>query len=125
MGLEEFFGQVLAYIGEFGGLPFVGKVAGIILLLIGTLKVSVFRPVWDMLGSYKVFVAPVLGLAAGLLSLAGGEGFNVAQVLAYVVSGAGAILLHELLDGVKALPGLGPLFQTVVTFLQGLLKRPK
>jgi hypothetical protein len=85
------------------------------------MKVSFIRPLWDKLGWGKALVAPVLGIAGGLLSI---QEFSFQAIIAYMFAGAGAIVLHQMLDGLKGIPGIGGWFVSVVEFLQKLLKAP-
>jgi hypothetical protein len=118
--VEEFFSQVITLIKQFGGLPWVLKIAGIAAVLLSTLKVSAIREItWDKLGSAKAWAAPVLGLIFGVLSL--GTSLTWASALAYISAGAGAIILHELLDSVKAIPGIGSVWLSIIGVIQSLL----
>lgn len=118
--VDGFFTQVLTFIKQFGGLPWVLKVAGIAAILISTLKVSVLRElIWDKLGDAKVWAAPILGLIFGIASL--GSGLTWASALAYVSAGAGAIILHELLDSAKAIPGIGSVWLSIIGVIQTIL----
>jgi hypothetical protein len=118
--IEGFFSQTLTFIKQFGGLPWVLKIAGISAILISTLKVSAIRELtWDKLGNAKVWAAPVLGLVFGILSL--GTSLNLASALAYISAGAGAIILHELLDSIKAIPGIGSIWVSIIDVIQSLL----
>lgn len=118
--VEGFFSQTLTFIKQFGGLPWVLKIAGISAILISTLKVSAIRELtWDKLGNAKVWAAPVLGLIFGVLSL--GTNLTFASALAYISAGAGAIILHELLDSIKAIPGIGSIWVSIIDVIQSLL----
>lgn len=118
--VEGFFSQVLTFVKQFGGLPWVLKVAGIAAILISTMKVSVLRElIWDKLGNAKVWAAPLLGLLFGVASL--GSNLNWASALAYVSAGAGAIILHELLDSVKGIPGIGSIWLSIIEVIQKIL----
>lgn len=123
----SFFQDVLDYIDQFGGLPWMGKVAGGILILLATMKVSFLRSFWDKLGAYKALAAPVLGLIAGVLSLGIDPNSKItfAGVMAYIGAGAGAIIIHELLDAVKAIPGVGDTMKKVIDFIAMILGKPK
>jgi hypothetical protein len=122
----DFFAQVLDVITKFGGLTFVLKVAAIITLVISSMKVSVLNDlIWSKLGAFQAWVAPILGLLAGILHLAdNGASISWASVFAYLSAGAGAIILHELLDSVKALPGLGEFWVGLIAAVEKLLGGP-
>ncbi len=118
--VEGFFNQTLNFIRQFGGLPWVLKIAGISAILISTLKISAIRELtWDKLGNAKVWAAPILGLLFGVFSL--GTDLTLASALAYISAGAGAIILHELLDSLKAIPGIGTVWVSIIDVIQSLL----
>lgn len=121
----DFFAQLMAAIKAFGGLSWMGKVSSIVLLLVASMKVSFIKPLWDKLGAAKAWAGPVLGLIGGILSLGVDGNITVAGVMAYVASGAGALILHELLDTVKAIPGLGAMYVAVINWIEGLLGAKK
>jgi len=120
-----FLAQVFEMVNSFGGMPWTLRVAAVIMLLVASMKVSFARPLWDKLGKFKSLVAPLSGLVAGLLILGSSGSLTLAGAIAYMFAGAGAIILHELLDSIKGLPGLGKMYIAVIEFLQGLLKKPK
>lgn len=118
----EFFAQVIEVIKQFGGLPTVLKIAAVITLLISSMKVSFLRELfWEKLGQAKAWVAPLLGLIAGILGLAHDGPLTWPVAFAYLSAGAGAIILHELLDSIKALPGLGEIYVKVIDLVQKAL----
>lgn len=118
----SFIGQIATAFSSFGGLPWAGKIALIITLLIASMKVSVLDSlVWDRLGKFQAWAAPILGLIGGIVSLAVSGHITLPGVLAYMSAGAGAILLHELLDTVKALPGIGQMWVSIIAAIEGAL----
>lgn len=121
--VSDFLQQVFSVISGLGGLSWALKVSAIILLVVASMKVSILRLyVWDKLGGFKAVVAPLLGLAAGLIANFGnGQPLSLAGLLAYVLAGAGAIALHELLDALKGIPGAGEVYRSVIDFLMRLL----
>lgn len=121
MPLDQFLADVLAAIKAFGGLGWAGKVASICLLLVASMKVSFMRPLWDKLGGAKVFVAPALALIGGILSMPSITG---AGVVAYILAGAGAIAMHQILDAIKAIPGIGSMYVAIIDLVSSLLRKP-
>jgi hypothetical protein len=123
---SDFMTQVLAAIKSFGGLSWVLKIAAIVTLILASMKVSILNTyVWSKLGNFKTWAAPLLGLIAGVLSLSQGTaGISLAALTAYVGAGSGAILLHELLDTVKAIPGIGPKWVELITVIETYLGGP-
>ena len=119
--VDQWFAQVLGAVSAFGGLSWMAKIATICMLLTASMKVPFIRGLlWDKLGSAKVFVSPLLGLAAGILAmnpntLPGGR--------AYVGAGAGAIILYELLDAIKVPAASNAMVLAVLNFVQGLIKK--
>lgn len=122
----DFLTQVLQYIQSWGGLSMFLKVAGAITLIVASMKVTYLNTlIWSKLGAAKVYVAPVLGLVAGVLGIGnGGAAITAASVFAYVSAGAGAVFLHEILDSVKAIPGIGAIYVTIINILEGALGGP-
>lgn len=122
----DFLDQVVQAAKVFGGLPEVLKIASIVTILIASMKVSFLNDlVWSKLGAAKSWVAPLLGLVAGLLGLgAGGQPITLASAFAYMAAGAGAVILHELLDSIKAIPGLGPQYVAFIELVEKVLGGP-
>lgn len=127
--VQTFAGQVLEAIGQFGGLPWVGKIALLITLIIGSMKVTALRQlIWDKLGAAKAWLAPILGLILGVLTLMQGGHLTLAGVLAWVSAGAGALILHELLDSIKKIPGIGAAWVGFIDLIMsylGAVKAPE
>jgi hypothetical protein len=121
---DQFFGQIIDMIRQFGGLSWAGKIAAIVLILIASMKVSFLRPLWDKLGKAKPWAAPVLGLIAGVLSLTVQGSLSFSGVMAYLIAGAGAVLLSEMLELVKVIPGIGPMYVAVINWIQSKLGAP-
>ena len=122
---QDFLAQVLQVIKDFGGLSMMAKIASIVMIVISSMKVSFLSPYWAKLGNLQAWLAPVLGLVAGLLMVASGSGsLTWASAMAYALSGAGAIMLHNLLDLVKAIPGLGPIYVSVIDIIESRLGGP-
>lgn len=119
----DFLSQVFDTIAKLGGMPTMVKISAIIMLVVASMKVSVLkRYVWDRLGPLQVWLAPVLGLIAGILGLgANGAPITLALVLTYVTAGTGAVFLHEILDSLKALPGIGPVYLAIIEVVERLL----
>lgn len=122
---SQFFSQVLEAVKNFGGIPWTLKAASIVTLIISSMKVSFLRPFWDKLGWIKAILAPILGLSGGILLLSKDHSLTMPGVFAYMFAGAGAIVLHEMLDGMKQIPGIGSTYVSVIQFLQNILKAPK
>lgn len=122
---DQFLGQIFDLVKQFGGLPWAGKISGIILLLIASMKVSFLRPLWDKLGNAKSWAAPLLGMALGIVSLSMSGQLTLAGAFAYFFAGAGAILISELLELVKAIPGIGAGWLVAINWLKGMLGAPK
>lgn len=123
---QDFFALVLEAIKGFGGVSWVLKIASIITIIISSMKVSFLNDlIWSKLGAFKSWVAPILGLIAGILMLSKDGGLTLAGVFAYISAGGGAIILHELLDSIKAIPGLGPTWIWIINMIEASLgKKP-
>ncbi len=123
----SFLDQVMSTIHKFGGASMMLKISLIVMLLVSSMKVSLLNQlVWSKLGAAQAWIAPLLGLIAGVLDLGGAGGsISLASLLAYVSAGAGAIILHQLLDSLKAIPGLGSMYVSMIDMLQKVLGGPK
>lgn len=108
-------------IHAWGGLGWQLKIAAVILLLVASMKVSFLSKYWDKLGEAQALLAPALGLVGGILELAYQHAISLPGALAYLSAGAGALLLHELLDAVKAIPGLGAGYVALISAVEGAL----
>lgn len=118
--------QVLDMIRNFGGLPWFGKVAAIITLVLSSMKVSALNDlIWNKLGAFKAWAAPILGLIVGIVGLGADGKITLAGVLAYMSAGAGALILHELLDTIKAIPGIGSMWVSVIEIIKSVLGAKK
>lgn len=116
---QDFFAQVLQAISDMGGLPAMGKIASVILLVVASMKVGLINSaLWDKLGDFKVVLPLILGLAAGIMMLPQLSG---PAILAYILSGGGAVLLHQLLDMAKAIPGLGTVYVYIINLVEQFL----
>lgn len=119
----DFVTQVAAFVQSMGGMITMLKISGIILLLIASMKVTVINQfLWSKLGNGQIWVAPGLGLIAGVLSL--GTSLTFPAAFAYLTAGAGAVYLHEVLDLVKQIPGIGPIYVSIINAVEGLLGGP-
>lgn len=122
---NDFLSQVIQVVKSWGGLATMLKISVIIALLIASMKVTILNKlVWSKLGAFKVYLAPVLGLIGGVLSLGVGGPVTLASVFAYMSAGAGAVFLHEILDSLKAIPGLGEIFVSAINAIEGALGGP-
>lgn len=115
--VDQFLSQVIELVKSFGGLPWMGKVAGVIMLLIASCKVSFLKPMWAKLGAAQVYVPLVLALIGGIVSM---QPITLPGVVAYMFAGAGAVILHELLDSVKAIPGLGSIYVSIINLVESI-----
>lgn len=116
---QDFFAQVLQAISDMGGLSALGKLASVILLVVASMKVNLINSaLWDKLGAFQPVLPLFLGLAAGILML---PQITFPAALAYVLSGAGAIAIHQLLDMAKAIPGLGTVYVYVINLIEEFL----
>lgn len=116
-----FANEILSAVSGWKGMPVQFVMAGIVALLVSSLKVDLIRAYfWDKLGAAKVFVAPSLSLIGALIVV---KPFTWATAWIALSTGAGAIALYEILNAVKALPGLAPLASKIVELLMSLFKK--
>jgi hypothetical protein len=119
--LPQFLSDVGTFIQSCGGLSAWAIAAGSITLLIGAFKCSYFSPLWEKLGNFKTYAPLILALIAGIIQLKADNNFSGASVFAWLTVGAGAAILHDLLDGVKSIPGLSGVYKTIITLTQAAL----
>ncbi len=118
----SFLSEVIAYIHSFGGQTWLFKVSSLIMLVVAVVKVTPLSALWAKMEGKQIWVAPVLGLAYGVFSLAlTGSPITLAAVMAYVTAGGGAVFLHELLDLVKLIPGIGPFWVSMIGVVENAL----
>jgi hypothetical protein len=110
-----FLSEVFKVVMSLGGLSWGAKIAAVCTLLISGLKISALRNWYDKLGAAKVFLGPLLALVAGLAALPQLSG---PAIMAYLLAGGGSIILHQVLDAMKALPWLGVKLKVVIWALQ-------
>lgn len=118
--MSDILSNVLEAVANLGGLGWIAKVAGLIVAGISLIKSSFLKQtVWDKLGAGQSWMAPIVGLVCGVISLY--PNLSVASLVAYMGAGAGAVLLHELLDSVKEMPFVGPFWKSVIEFVESKL----
>jgi hypothetical protein len=123
VSVDQFMVQLLQSIQQLGGLSWVGKLSIVLTLVISSTKVSFLNQmVWSKLGNLKAWAAPCLAVAY-CLTLKATEGRlpTPQEALAYFSAGAGAIILHELLDSLKSLPWVGVKAQAAIIFIESTL----
>ena len=122
VGFDQLATLLLSVITNWQLLGWQAGVVALLTLIVSTTKNSVLRGyIWDKLGWAKAFVAPGLGIVLYMLGMAE---FSWKAALLGLTSGLGAIALHQLLDAVKGIPSVGPIWVKVIDFLGTLLKRP-
>lgn len=119
----DFFVQVMQSAQGFGVLPWWLKVATLVNLAIASMKVGLInQKLWQKLGPMQTWLAPLLGLVAGLATQ--GDHMTLKVALTWCSAGAGAIILHELLDSIKGWPGLGTAYVSLINVIEGCLTIP-
>lgn len=122
LSTDSLISAVSTVIQNFGGLSWTLKIACIVLLIIAFMKVSILSSFWAKLGKFQAYAAPILGLLLGILTLSVSGPISLAGVMAYLAAGSGAILLHEILDTIKAIPGLGSVYVGIIDAIESVLK---
>lgn len=116
-----FFSQIIDFVKSYGGYSWGLKISGICMLIIASFKVSFLKPIWDKMGSFQIWAAPILGMIIGIFSMGT---FSFAKLFAYLAAGMGAVYLHEILDLIKKIPGLGSGYVQGIDLLKSILKSP-
>ncbi|MFI5342861.1 MAG: hypothetical protein ACHQUC_01435 [Chlamydiales bacterium] len=120
---SAFLQQLTDAFKSFGGLTGVAKIALIITLLVSSMKVTILNQlIWSKLGAAQTWLAPVLGLVGGILGIgSGGAPITLASVLVFLSAGVGAVAFHELLDSLKAIPGIGSVVVSIINVIESVL----
>lgn len=120
--INEIISGMLKAIGDWRAIGWQAGLAASIAVLISTMKNSLLRAwIWDKLGWWKVFVAPVLAMVAVLIFV---KPFDMKAVMLALTTGAGAIAIHQFLDALKNAPFIKPWMTPILDFLAKLLKSP-
>jgi uncharacterized membrane protein HdeD (DUF308 family) len=122
MDLSALLASIMDLWHSFPSLSVAGKIAGCLVILIGLVKSSLFKPLWDKAGPWKALVAPLLGLIVAVLSI---SPFNWAGVLQGLAGGVLAVGISQVFDAVKLMPGVGQVWITIIDVVQKLLGAPK
>jgi hypothetical protein len=122
MDIAGLFSQLVSLIQSFGSLSAPAKIAGIVLFIVAVVKSSFVQPLWAKLGNAQVLVAPILAVIVSIVSI---QPFSWAALWSSLLSGALAIGMHQLLDAVKTLPGIGSAYLTVINFVESILQAPE
>jgi hypothetical protein len=128
--LEDFFfmmatlhllGQAWDLFRSFATLDTPGKISGLVMLLIAFWKSSLAQPYWAKLGSGQVLVAPALALIVTACAI---QPFSWTALWVSVMSGTLAIGIHQLLDGLKGMPWVGPRYVSLIDFFESFFHSP-
>lgn len=121
----NFLGQVIDFAKSFGGLSSFAKLSGFLLLLVASMKVSFLNDlIWSKLGALQTWLAPLIALGTGIFQMVSAGNFSLAGLMAYLAAGVGAVALHELLDTVKAVPGVGSFWVALINVIENALGGP-
>ena len=95
------------------------KAAAVIALVISSMNVTVLNQwIWQKLGNFQIWLAPVLGLVAGIINALNGGSWS--DVWQWVAAGGGAVFVHELLDLIKLIPGLGSIYVNLINMIENI-----
>lgn len=124
---QDFFVQIIQAVQKIGGLSTLGIISLVITLLVSSLKVSFMNDLlWSKLGDLKFWVAPLLAAVGGFLQqIATTGGFTWAALFVFLTAGTGAVFVHEILDLIKKIPGIGPMYIMIINLIQATLGGPK
>lgn len=122
----DFAAQVLQAIKSMGGVSTLVKVSVVLTLIVSSMKVSFLNQlIWSKLGSVKVFVAPALAIVVGVIEMmSGGSKLSLPMLMAYLAAGGGAVALHEILDALKSIPGIGSVWIALIDLVSSALGGP-
>ena len=128
-GTSAFLSLLVADIQGYGGMPWFVQVSAVILLIIASTKVNLINSMlWNNIpANLQMWVGPALGALAGLFQmLATTNGvFSWTALTAWALAGAGAPIIHELLDAVKLIPGIGTTYVAIINLIEDTLSAQK
>jgi hypothetical protein len=124
LGTIDFISQLINSLNNFGGASSLVKASIVITLIISSMKVSFLNSlIWAKLGWLKVFTAPTFGLIGGLLTIKS-QSVSTYDIIIYLISGGGAVFLHEILDSAKEIKGIGPVYLNIINILTAIFRGP-
>lgn len=121
--INDWLKQSMTMIQEFGGVNWIGKISIIMTLVTSSMKVSFLNQmIWSKIKHFQVWVAPLLAVGY-CFSLKATEGKfpSMPELIAYFSAGAGAIILHEMLDSAKQIPWLGERWLSIIIMIESAL----
>lgn len=122
----DLLGMMLKLFSSWQSAGMLAGMSALVMLIIASLKNSMLRAmVWDKLKWGKVFVAPVMSIVLVFMGMmAKGMTIDGKAVLAALFVGGGAVALHEILDGLKQVPGIGGIWVNLIDMAGKLLGKP-
>lgn len=115
-------GSIVDYLKNLSGLGTMGMLSATITLLISLWKSSFLQPYWAAMPEWmKRWMGPVLGMVSAVLALGP---LSWATVMAGLSSGMLAAALHDLLDTLKVVPGLSPIYIAIINTIESFLGSP-
>lgn len=115
--VQDFFSAL----GSMKGMQWQLAAASFITILISALKVSAWRPLWNKLGWFKAFLAPMLSIFVVMLTAMSAGNFGWKSAVTALVTGGGALAIHELLDSFKGIPGIGGTWLAIIEWVSKML----
>ncbi|GAB1376784.1 hypothetical protein MASR1M48_16360 [Lactococcus petauri] len=120
--MEELLNQTLEFFKNSSGLSGMAEASAIIFLIVGFVKSSALSFIWDKLGKFKPFAAPVLAIAGAITNEFAATGKISLQVALLALGhGMGALAIAELFDAFKGVKGLGKVQLMVIGLMEKLL----
>lgn len=120
--------DVVMAVQQMGGLQGWLKIMCGILIFVAICKVSadgkvpLLSSIWPAFGKFGAILPLILSLIVGLVSLGSGGSISFAGVMTFLAAGGGgSIALHQLLDMIKEIPGLGSVYVSAINILEGAL----
>ena len=115
---RDFFFRAYLFFNGWGGLGQWLKAATTITLVVSTIKITPLnRLLWSPLGQYQTWVGPVVGLLAGFIT----QHANHEAIFVYVTAGMGSAYIHAILDMIKLIPGIGPMWVVLIDAVEAFL----
>lgn len=114
----DFLIQILQFVQSMGGAKWFVIAAGVISLLQSSMNLTALNSFWTKFGKWG---GPILGLIGGILApLASGTATTLGGVMSYILAGGVAIYIQDILNLVKAIPGVGAIVIAIINYVETL-----
>lgn len=135
LDLFKFWPQALELVKTWGGMTYALKVSAIVNVIVASTKLGVFRPIWDKFKNVKItYKGQVsmldcqlifVGLITILVGVVQQGDYSFAAIVAYVISGGGSVIMHQIVDALKTVPFIKPIIEVIEKIVSVITFKPK